>query len=684
MIGSACHSHDITERKKADQNFQKVFREVSDYKYALDESSIIAVTDQKGKIRHVNDNFCRISEYSRAELIGQDHRILNSGYHSKEFIRSLWTTIANGNTWRGELRNATKYGSIYWVDTTIIPFLDENRKPYQYIAIRVDITKRKKMEKVLVQSEKRLREAQAIAHMGNWEMDYDTNVFTWSEEACRIYGLLPEDNSHSYENWLSFVHPDDLDHVKAANEEARRTLSDNVLNYRIVLKNGVVKHIYLKSKFELDKYQKPVGLYGIAHDITEIKETEEQLMKSEAFNRGVLNSLSSHIAVIDSKGKIVAVNQAWKRFSEENEATTLERTSKGSNYFRMCEMSANQGDANATEVLQGIQDVMDEKIPIFYLEYPCHSPLEERWFAMRVLKFYSDEPMVVVSHENITELRKAQQERDNTLQVLEHRVEQRTKELMEKNLSILDSINYAKRIQVGLLNPESKLYEIFPDAFILSKPRDIVSGDFFWCHRSRNKKFIVVADCTGHGVPGALMSIIGNNLLNQIVVDERIENPSEVLELLDERLKQTLKSEVEEVKDGMDLALCVIDTHFNELYFAGAYRPVFITDADGTISELTPDRIPIGGGLLESSKKFETTRFPIIPGQRIYLSSDGYYSQFGGPKQKKFMKSRFMDTLENIQSMSMPEQKERLTNILDEWTGQTEQVDDIMVLGIEL
>lgn len=137
---------DITSRKITEENLEKSLREISDYKYALDESSIVAITDQKGIIKYANYNFCRISKFSYEELIGQDHRIINSGYHPKEVIKNLWTTIANGKIWRGELKNKAKDGTHYWVDTTIVPFLNQAGKPYQYVAIRADITQRKQAE----------------------------------------------------------------------------------------------------------------------------------------------------------------------------------------------------------------------------------------------------------------------------------------------------------------------------------------------------------------------------------------------------------------------------------------------------------------------------------------------------------------------------------------------------------
>jgi len=229
----------------------------------------------------VNENFCNISKYTADELIGQDHRIINSGYHPESYIRSLWTTIINGHIWRGELRNKAKDGSIYWVDATIIPFLDAAGKPYQHIAIRSDITEKKKVEQELLQSQMRLNQSQEIAHLGNWEVNFETNVSKWSDEAYRIYGITPGDHGLSVEEWISFIHPDDLEYVHQIIESSRATLCDQAFYHRIVRKDGVVRYVYSESKYEFNNEGKPVGLYGIAQDVTENKKAQDNLRHSE-------------------------------------------------------------------------------------------------------------------------------------------------------------------------------------------------------------------------------------------------------------------------------------------------------------------------------------------------------------------------------------------------------------------
>lgn len=170
----------ITDKKKAEELLNRSRLEIADYKFAIDEASIVAITDQSGVIKHANDNFCKISKYSREELIGQDHRIISSGFHDKEFIRNLWKTIANGKIWKGELRNKAKDDSIYWVDTTIVPFLDYKGKPYQYLAIRADITERKKIEQQLIDLNRDLENKVLTRTQELQRVNQELEAFTYS------------------------------------------------------------------------------------------------------------------------------------------------------------------------------------------------------------------------------------------------------------------------------------------------------------------------------------------------------------------------------------------------------------------------------------------------------------------------------------------------------------------------
>ncbi|MBT3206863.1 MAG: SpoIIE family protein phosphatase [Bacteroidetes bacterium] len=298
-------------------------------------------------------------------------------------------------------------------------------------------------------------------------------------------------------------------------------------------------------------------------------------------------------------------------------------------------------------------------------------------------------------------------------QNLEIKVKERTKELeAEKEKvtyqkkEITDSIRYAKRIQTAILPPHQLLNENFSDYLILDKPRDIVSGDFYWLTKKKNKIFIAAADCTGHGVPGAFMSMLGIAFLNEIVNKANMTKASEILNHLRDNVINSLNQSgrIEETKDGMDIALCIIDKESNMIEFAGANNPMYIyrnsvktfspseqnegnfeivQDKEYQLRIQKPDRMPIGVHAF-SEISFTNNVIPTEPGDTIYIFSDGYVDQFGGDHDKKFKSRPFKQLLFQIQEHDMAAQHEILLKNHEDWMGDKEQIDDILIIGVKI
>ncbi len=284
-------------------------------------------------------------------------------------------------------------------------------------------------------------------------------------------------------------------------------------------------------------------------------------------------------------------------------------------------------------------------------------------------------------------------------------------EIERNSEKITSSIKYAKRIQEAILQNNRRISKALPQHFILYKPRDIVSGDFFWMSEVKvasptalttekvelsivqdeatDKLVIAAVDCTGHGVPGAFMSLVGDALLQQIVNEKKITKPDLILNQMHKAVRTTLHQNENESRDGMDMALCVIDRHNRTIEYAGAKNPLYLfrepyPGSEATLEIVQADRFSIGGSQTEEERFFSSHTIKLDMPTTLYMFTDGYQDQFGGEKNKKFMVSRFKRLLSDIYHLPMEEQKEILETTISTWMGTNEQIDDILVIGIRI
>jgi serine phosphatase RsbU (regulator of sigma subunit) len=264
-------------------------------------------------------------------------------------------------------------------------------------------------------------------------------------------------------------------------------------------------------------------------------------------------------------------------------------------------------------------------------------------------------------------------------------IETQKKLVEEKNNKITDSLTYAKRIQQAILPTQELVKLILPQSFIFFKPKDIVSGDFYWMHAiNKDEILFTVVDCTGHGVPGALMSIIGYNLLEQVVKEHHIYEPAMILKEVSKLMKDSLKQNDEsaEVKDGMDIALCKINYQNKELEYAGAHNSLYLI-RNGILTETKADRRSVGISHSKSDS-FLNHKIKLEKEDCLYIFSDGYADQKGGAENKKLFYSTFKELLVTIHQLPLEEQKEYLKKTITEWIGNKEQIDDMLIIGVKI
>jgi serine phosphatase RsbU (regulator of sigma subunit) len=322
-----------------------------------------------------------------------------------------------------------------------------------------------------------------------------------------------------------------------------------------------------------------------------------------------------------------------------------------------------------------------------------------RYSLIEADKLKFQKQLVIQLNENAELHEKVNRELADKVKERTLEIEKQKDHIQKINTDITDSINYAKYIQSSILPKADQLELYLGEHFVLYKPKDIVSGDFYWISYIENKTIIAAVDCTGHGVPGAFMSMLGTALLNEIINKEYITHPGVILRRLRKEVINSLqqKGERGEQKDGMDIALCTLDLENMKLQFAGANNPLYLIrksnlekvgvlrselTGDDRLYEIKGDLMPIG--IHDRMENFTTHEINIYKGDSFYLFTDGFPDQFGGRDSKKFGYKQFREHLLKNNSMTMPGQKTSLEKVLKEWMGNNSQIDDILVVGFRI
>lgn len=605
--------------------------------------------------------------------------------------------LAKEITWANE-NNIIEYKIGVWEEKDSIynTFLDFKESNELLKSKQIEVIKFQKIDELIDYLKNNQLE---IFYLSGKYLKYaDTIAVLFDNKAC----LTVCDNAESVENCVvNLLNREDkyyeINYLEAKNHGL--LLTENIL----VLGGNeqLLREMYLDSMKVLRKERENIlfKLYRIQDQETRLGLREQELLEQQKRLDSINSVLEEKNYLIKKQQKILKENISYiakqKRDISRLKTTYINQLSKIDSIqnellIKQTELNEKKNKLNSLdkELISSLKQIKSQSdfiklgivvfvvlMSVIFILYVRNKEAEKIKEQNRIIKNKNEEILQI----------------NDELEEKQHIISEQNKLLSTQIKEITGSINYAKRIQLALLPVKDTLDANFKDNFILYRPKDIVSGDFYWFRKIDDKIIIAVADCTGHGVPGAFMSVLGMTHLSEIT-NKHYKNAAIVLEILRERLIHSLERETDDVqiKDGIDIALTIIDTKEKKISFAGAYNSMlFFTPKDNQyeLTEFKGDLMPVGYYFQsEKYKPFTEKVIEYKQGDRVYMFSDGYKDQFGGKNGRKITKKRFYELLKSVQEKSFVEQKIVLNNFFENWMRNSKlgQIDDVLVVGFEL
>jgi len=689
----------ITLQQEALEQSQKQLESISNNLQGIMYRCLV---DEDWTIKFISKGIERITGYPFDDFIDNKVRSFASIVHPEDDFIGAEIEQANktNSPYKLEYRLIHKNGSIIWVEETGQITKDETNTVDYLDGVLMDITQRKQAEQIiesqteklltsqkeLGQQQRMLTDAEKMAKMGSYVWDLHTREIKHSDNLPTIYGL-EKDTVINQIIFDAIIHPEERErHQRAIAEAMMRGEKEVFTTYRAKpphLSEEHWKHYRTCSIIKYNEDNEPTTIIGTAQDVSEeiaqqklqekllnyVKENKENLEESQRIAQMVSYDLdinSKKIKWSDSFDKVFKVEdyqipqdaQVFQSWIEEKDLHQL-------------------NEAWKTAITQ-----KEEFNAIYRINTPNKKTLYVR---ERGYPIFDNKGNLIKMKGTLQDITKTE--------LAKKKLEETSYEIEKQNKNLISSINYAQRIQSAMLGGTQDLKQIFKDSFVFFEPKDVVSGDFYWYNEIGTRKIAVVGDCTGHGVPGAFMSLLGTTLLNEAILQKQITTPSKILDFMQSEIRRILKQDTTGNRDGIDMAVVVVDKSVGMMEFAGAKNPLVYLHkkrkkggAEANLTLIKGDVHPIGG----RTEKFIDAEYTnhIIELENVeafYIYSDGYQDQFGGEEGRKFMSNKFRQLLYDTHSTSMRHQRVSLKRNLMNWMGtENEQIDDICVMGITI